>query len=191
MTKKIEFNDLLQMNCRQVAEVFWNGHPVNHDKLHNTKYMGVDLCLPKWVNKLLWKTFRKTFYRDPKTGVLRGWNVKLEQTGYDFPTVPKKNSKGEELAFGHYHLCSAKEKKFPKGWQGADYLDYGIAGNSTGDMARLGYCPIVAVNEGSMDVLLGWEVFKIGSLFIPMNDYWVLKREGKLEVIQIPSKAES
>lgn len=186
MAKKIEFTDLLQMNCKQVAEVFWNGHPILHDELHNTKYMGVDLCLPKWVNKILWKTFRKTFYRDPKTGVLRGWNVKLEQTGYEFPTVPKKNSKGEELAFGHYHLCSAKGKKFPKGWQGADYLDYGIAGNRAIDIEGLGYCPLVAVNEGSTDLLLGWEIFKVGSLFIPLNDYWVLKREGKLDAVVNP-----
>jgi hypothetical protein len=98
--------------------------------------------------------------------------------------TPKRNKKGEELAFGHYEMCSAKGKKFPKGWQGTDYLDYGIAGNAALDPAALGYCPIVAVNEGSTDLLLGWEVFKVGNLFVPLNDYWLLKREGPLGVIQ-------
>jgi hypothetical protein len=121
--------------------------------------------------------------------MLRGWNVKLEQTGYNFPTVAKKNSKGDELAFGHYHVCSAKGKMFPKGWRGADYLDYGVAGNPFYDVAGLGYCPLVAVNEGSTDLLLGWEVFKIGNLFIPLNDYWLLKKEGPLQKIVMPPNA--
>jgi len=186
MVKKIEFQDMLNMSNKEVAEVFRKGHPINTAELHNTQYLGVDLSLPTWVNKILWKTFRKTFYHDTQSGALRGWNVKLEQTGYNFPTVAKRTSKGEELAFGHYQLCSAKGKVFPKGWQGADYLDYGIAGNSFWDAAKLGYCPLVAVNEGSTDLLLGWEVFKIGNLFIHLNDYWLLKKEGTLETIQQP-----
>lgn len=186
MTKKIELEDMLQMSNKEVAEVFRNGHAIKTEELHNTQYLGVDLSLPAWLNKILWKTFRKTFYLDPTTGVLRGWNVKLEQTGYSFPTVARKNSKGKELAFGHYHVCSAKDKKFPRGWQGADYLDYGVAGNPIFDAAGLGYCPLVAVNEGSTDLLLGWEVFKIGGLFIPLNDYWLLKKEGELQTVVAP-----
>lgn len=176
----ITFQEMLQMNKQEVKEVFLQGHAIPKGELHNSQYLGVDLSLPPWVNKLLWKTFRKTFYQDPETGVLRGWNVKLEQTGYDFPTTPKRNSQGEELAFGHYYLCDAAGKQFPQGWQGADYLDYGVAGNAALDPAGLGYCPLVAVNPGSDDMLLGWEVFKLGSLFIPLNDYWLLKKEGPL-----------
>ena len=187
MAGKIELSEMLNMNKQQVAEVFRNGHPVNTAELNSVQYLGVDLGMPEWFHRLAWKTFRKTFYKDPKTGVIRGWNVKLEQTGYDFPTTAKKNNKGEELSFGHYHLLPANGKKFPHGWQGTHYLDYGVAGNSSFDMARLGYCPIVAVNEGSTDLLLGWEVFKIGNLFIPLNDYWVLRKEGELKAIVNPS----
>lgn len=186
MAKRIEFEELLRMSNAEVKRVFLQGHPIPVNDLHNTQYLGVDLSLPSWVNKILWKTFRKTFYKDPATGILRGWNVKLEQTGYDFPTQSKRNDKGEELAFGHYHLCSAVGKSFPQGWQGTDYLDYGVAGNAALDPARLGYCPLVAVNEGSDELLLGWEVFKIGNIFLPLNDYWLLKKEGALQVIQPP-----
>ena len=184
MAKKIELEDMVKMSPAEVAEVFRNGHPIKTEELDNTQYMGVDLSMPAWFHKYFWKTFRKTFYRDPQTGVLRGWNVKMEQTGWTGEQTPKRNKKGEELAFGHYEVRSAVGKKFPKGWQGADYLDYGVAGNPALDPAGLGYCPLVAVNEGSTDLLLGWEVFKVGGLFIPLNDYWLLKRDGTLATIQ-------
>ena len=184
MATKIELEDMVKMSPAEVAEVFRNGHPIKTEELANTQYMGVDLSMPAWFHKYFWKTFRKTFYRDPQTEVLRGWNVKMEQTGWTGEQTPKRNKKGEELAFGHYEVCSAVGKKFPKGWQGADYLDYGVAGNPALDPAGLGYCPLVAVNEGSTDLLLGWEVFKIGGLFVPLNDYWLLKRDGTLATIQ-------
>ena len=189
MANTISFEELLSMDKHSVAKVFRNGYPINANELKCEQYLGVDLGMPEWFHKIAWKTFRKTFYKDPETGIIRGWNVKLEQTGYDFPTKAKTNIKGEELAFGHYHLLSASNKKFPKGWQGANYLDYGVAGNPTLDVAALGYCPLVAVNKDSTDLLLGWEVFKVGSLFVPLYDYWVLKREGPLtNIIPPPNK---
>ena len=36
--------------------------------LDGQQYQGVDLSLPPWINRILWKTFRKTFRRDPATG---------------------------------------------------------------------------------------------------------------------------
>lgn len=183
MAKKYTLEELLNMSKQEIAQVFLNGYPINTEELNNTQYLGIDVGMPSWFHRFFWKTFRKTFYKDSKTGILRGWNVKLEQTGVEGPFTPKKNNNGEDLSFGHYHVLSAKGKKFPKGWQGADYLDYGVAGNKTGDPATLGYCPLVAINEGSTELLLGWEVFKIGSLFIPLSDYWILKKEGPLEKV--------
>ena len=50
--------------------------------------------------------------------------------------------------------------------------------------------PLVAVNEGDMSLLLGWEVFKLGPLFVPLRDYWALRLEGPLEeVVPIPKEA--
>jgi len=72
-------------------------------------------------------------------------------------------------------------RTFPRGWKGAHYLDYGFAGNPFGE--NLGYTPLVAVNEGDMSLLLGWEVFKLGPLFVPLRDYWALRLEGPLEEV--------
>ena len=183
MTKKITLDDLLAMSHQQVKAVFAQGHPIPPGALDNTQYRGVDLSLPDFIHKLLWLEFRKTFYRDPATGVLRGWNVKMEQVGWKNPGVPKRKKNGELQSFGHYQLLPAKGLKFPGAWQGADYLNYDVPGNSAFDVYHFGYCPLVAVNEGDADLLLGWEVFKIGSLFIPLPDYWALQREGSLDEI--------
>ncbi len=189
MGKQYTLDELLKMSKPEIIQVFQNGHPIKTEELDNTQYLGIDVGMPSWFHKFFWKTFRKTFYRDPETGILRGWNVKMQQQGCDGPQTPKKDKNGKDLSFGHYHLLPAKGKKFPKGWQGADYLDYGVAGNKAGDPAALGYCPLVAINEGSTELLLGWEVFKIGSLFIPLSDYWILKKEGPLEKVEpVPRK---
>jgi hypothetical protein len=179
-------DDLLTMTDAQRMEIVRRAYPIDPSTLDDTQYLGIDLSLPDWVHKLLWTTFRKTFHRDPATGVLRGWNVKLEQTGIHGPKTPKKRRNGTQLSFGHYQLRSAKGLKFPRGWSGENYLDYGVAGNPVLDVAKLGYCPLVAVNEGSSDLLLGWEVFKLGPLFIPLTDFWLLVREGPLERIEPP-----
>ncbi len=187
MTNAITIEELMAMDKKQVAEVFLNGHAIPPGSLDNTQYQGIDLTMPKIFHKLMWQTFRKTFYRDPVSGVLRGWNQRMEQTGVGAPYVPKLK-KGQPMTFGHYHVLPAEGVTFPRKWQGADYLDYGVAGNTYFDFGKLGFCPLVAVNEGSADLLLGWEVFKIGNTFLPLNDYWALKLEGPLEdIVPVPT----
>jgi hypothetical protein len=185
VNEKITLDDLLTMGNRQVAEVFFRGSPIAPGSLDNTQYLGIDLSLPPFMNKILWKTFRKTFYRDPKTGVLRGWNVRMEQTGWEKPGTPMMKN-GKPVTFGHYHLLPAKGKKFPKNWQGADYLDYAVAGNPVYDPARYTYSPLVAVNAGSSALLLGWEVFRVAGMPLAIPDFWALKREGAIENVIPP-----
>ena len=85
--------------------------------------------------------------------------------------------------FGHYRPASATGIRWPGGWSGAHFLDYGHAGNPWWDLARLGRTPLVAVNEGSMELLLGWEVFQVGPVMLPLPLYWALQRQGPLEVV--------
>lgn len=179
-------DQVLQLDNSQLYDIVRQAHPLDLEALADTSYTGIDLSMPAIFHKLFWKLFRKTFHRDPKTGVLRGWNVKVQQTGWDKPPAPKLNKSGKPLTFGHYEVRSARGLKFPRGWQGSDYLDYRVAGNTFFDFpARTGYCPLVAVNKGSMDLLLGWEVFNISGLQIPLNDFWLLKREGPLTVADV------
>lgn len=184
MATRIELEDLMKMTGAQLHAIIDRAYPLDLAALENTQYHGVDLSLPSWVNRILWKTFRKTFHRDPVTGVLRGWNYRMEQTGIDGARIPKKKN-GQNWHFAHYEVRSAAGLRFPRGWHGANYLDYGVPGNPFGE--NLGYTPLVAVNEGDMSLLLGWEIFKLGPLFIPLPDYWALRLEGPLEEV-IPAR---
>lgn len=175
------------MSGRALREIVDRGTPLPLDAMRDTQYQGVDLSLPRIANAILWKTFRKTFHHDAELGVLRGWNVRMQQTGIDGPREPLRRRDGEPLTFGHYHVKSAHGVKFPGGWKGGHYLDYGCAGNRPFDPGRFGFAPLVAVNPGDPSLLLGWEVMRIGGAFLPIPDYWALRYEGPLEqIIQPP-----
>lgn len=182
--------DVVAMDAAALHAIVVAAAPLDLDALADTAYTGIDLSLPAWLHRLLWRTFRKTFHRDPATGVLRGWNVKVEQTGWEVPPAARRDRDGRALTFGHYEVRSARGLPFPRGWQGAHYLDYRMAGNVWTDWpARAGTCPLVAVNAGDMELLLGWEIFAVGPLMVPLADYWLLRREGPLvqeEVVPRP-----
>jgi hypothetical protein len=183
METKLTLEDLLRMPNIQRKQVIMNAHPIDTEALVGKMYRGVDLSLPPIMNKILWKTFRKTFVRDTEDGDIRGWNVRMEQTGWDGPGKPMMKN-GKQIAFGHYRVRSARGIRFPGGWQGEQYLDYSVAGNPWFDPASKTFSPLVAVNKGEFDLLLGWEVFKIGSVFIPIPDYWALRLEGPVDVVE-------
>ncbi|MCE7888359.1 MAG: hypothetical protein KJ015_05035 [Myxococcales bacterium] len=173
--------DLLSMSNAERFAIVERALPLDLEALADTTYTGVDLSMPALFHRLFWKSFRKTFHRDPVSGRLRGWNVKVEQTGWGSAPAPKRDRAGKPLTFGHYEVRSATGLRFPRGWKGEHYLDYRDAGNRFGDFpARTGYCPLVSVNPGRSDLLLGWEVFNLGGLLVPLNDFWALVREGPL-----------
>lgn len=180
MTRRITFEDMMRMSQRELRAIIDRAHPLDLTALEETQYQGVDLSLPPIANKILWKTFRKTFHRDPRTGALRGWNYRMEQTGIEGPRRPMQRN-GRNWAFAHYEVRSAAGQRFPQGWRGQQYLDYSVVGNPLGE--DLAYAPLVAVNEGDMSLLLGWEIFKVGPLWLPIPDYWALRLEGPLEEV--------
>jgi len=174
-------DELMTMNADALHAIIARAHPLDLDALADTSYTGIDLSMPAWFHKLMWRSFRKTFHRDPHTGKLRGWNVRVEQVGWDTPPPPMRRRDGSAISFGHYEVRDATGLPFPRDWKGAHYLDYRDAGNRAFDFpANAGYCPLVAVNEGSSELLLGWEVFNVKGLQLPLRDYWVLVREGAL-----------
>jgi hypothetical protein len=177
----LSLDAVLALSQDDLFEIVRRAAPLDLDALADTSYTGIDLSMPASFHKLFWKSFRKTFHRDPATGALRGWNVKVQQTGWDRPPEPKLGPGGTPLSFGHYEVRSARGLKFPRGWTGEHYLDYGVAGNPFYEIpARNGFCPLVSVNPGDSELLLGWEIFKFGPFMLPIADYWVLKREGPL-----------
>ena len=179
----------MAMDGKALHDVLLRGHPLEPEKLAGRAYLGVDLSLPDIARKILWHTFRKTFTLDESTGDVRGWNVRMEQHGVNGPRIPMRNRKGKPMTFGHYIVRRTEGIEFPGGYRGTHFLDYGSVGNPFADVARFGFTPLVAVNEGNQDLLLGWEVFRVGGKFMPMPLYWALRYEGPLDdVVPRPDK---
>jgi len=95
------------------------------------------------------------------------------------------------MAFGHYRVRSAKASNFPV-MGGEQFLDYTTAGNASKRSGFEGLHTLVAVNNGSYDLLLGWEIFKLGPFLVPLPDYWALKLEGPVdEVVPVLARSAS
>jgi hypothetical protein len=182
-TAQLTLEDLMAMDGKALHEVLLRGHPLEPEKIAGKAFLGVDLSLPDIARKILWHTFRKTFTLDETTGDVRGWNVRMEQHGVNGARIPMRNRRGKAITFGHYIVRKTDGIEFPQNYRGAHYLDYGTVGNPFLDLARLGFTPLVAVNEGSQDLLLGWEVFRVAGKFVPMPLYWALRIEGPLDEI--------
>lgn len=183
----LSIDNLLTMSVSELRNVMHQGHPINIPDLHNKMYKGYSLGLPKLMLNILWYTFRKTFYFDDQLGFMRGWNVRMEQNGsYKGDSRKPKQRKGKDWSFGHYQIHQAKDlnaKHIYGGWNQGLLLEYHHMGSSILD-GSLGYCPLVSVNKGSSNLLLGWEVFKIGPFLLPLNSVWALEYEGELDKLE-------
>lgn len=170
----ISRDQLLVMKRRELADLLGRGHPIDPHALDDTAYRGISLGLPRWAERLSWKTFQKTFHRDASTGQLRGWNVRVEQRGLDAASVPKLR-RGAPFTFGHYEVVELPESA-PRGLRRGLLIDYSP---ERGLVSRV-RDPIVALHEGSVELLLGWSYVDLGWLRIPTPSYFVLEREGPL-----------
>jgi hypothetical protein len=84
--------DVIRSESRsQLRARIAGGHPVNPADIEGRACRGTALGLPRFVERLTWKTFQKTFWRAPGTGRLLGWNARLEQDGVDahVPASPR------------------------------------------------------------------------------------------------------
>lgn len=177
-------DDLMRMSRAELRETMRAGHPLDRAGLAGQQYLGVALQLPPPLPSLLWRTFRKTFVSDGER--IRGWNVRMQQTGIDGPALPMLNRAGLPLTFGHYVLSSDPTFSLTNGWTCRDVLDYSIAGNAWFDPGRFGYCPFVSVNEDGRELLLGWEVFRVFGLTLPLPTWFALRRQGAVDAVIAP-----
>lgn len=167
---------LLAMKPKELGAALRAGHPIDPSALDDTVYRGISLGLPAWVDKLAWKTFVKTFCRDGD--VLRGWNVRLEQTGLDGELVYQRTRDGAPKSFGHFRVIDAGEA--PHGAHRGLLIDYGQGGNALFDPIRFLRDPVVALEPGSVDRLLGWSWLDLG-VALSTPSYFLLERQIPLD----------
>lgn len=184
--------DLAAMSRRELAGVLRAGHAIDPRELDDTEYRGTSLGLPGIVERLTWKTFRKVFHRDPESGQLRGWNVRLEQHGIDGPSVPMRGRDGAPVTFGHYRVVELAGRPMPIACEKGLLLDYGLGENRALDPVGLVRDPLVAVERDRADLLLGWSYVEAGPLRFGTPSFFTLEREGPLtHRVPPPARARS
>jgi hypothetical protein len=169
----------LELSGAELRRMLEAGHAIDPRALDDSEYRGVSLGLPSPVVKLTWLTFRKTFHRDPKSGALRGWNVRMQQTGLDGPREPMREN-GEPKCFGHYEVRDGGEYAMPVAARHGLVIDYGRGDNARLDPMRRARDPLVALEEGSVERLLGWTYLDLGVGQVGTPSYFLLEREGPL-----------
>lgn len=156
------------------------GHPVDPAALEGWVYRGTSLGLPALLEKLTWKTFQKAFWRDPATGRLLGWNVRLEQDGIDAPSRPKRRG-GRPVTVWHYEVVSPAGIRTPPGFDRGLIIDYARGRNPPFDPIHFSKDPLVALTPGSADELIGVTFLSVGGLCIETPTYFTLEREQRIE----------
>ncbi|HEY6032674.1 MAG TPA: hypothetical protein VIV58_00405 [Kofleriaceae bacterium] len=160
-------DQLLRASRGELRALLERGHPIDPAELADTVYRGISLGLPAWVERLSWKKFAKAFHRDPNTGALRGWNIRIEQDGLDRPWRARLRG-GRTWTFGHFAVVRENDRVI---------LDYG-AGRAFA--MRAVRDPLVALELGSARVLLGRSDVALGPARLATPSYFVLEREGPL-----------
>ena len=172
----ISLEQINSMTRPQLADVMRNGHAIDPASLDDTEYKGVSLGLPAVIEQLSWKTFKKVFHRDPISGHLRGWNIRIDQRdgGQSYQPLMKA---GSPFTFGHFRVVPTRGRKIPDGYDRGLLIDYGLGQNKSLDpMARL-RDPIVAVNQGDDSLLLGWSFLDLGLTQVGTPSYFSLQRD--------------
>jgi hypothetical protein len=150
--------DLVGASRRELAALARAGAAFDPAALADARYDGISLGLPRLVERLTWTKFAKAFHRDPATGAVRGWNVRVVQDELDRPWRPRMRG-GEPVTFGHFAVTVR---------DGGVVLDYGAIRD-----------PLVAL--AGTDVLLGRSVLVIAGRTIDTPSWFVLRRAGALD----------
>jgi hypothetical protein len=175
----ITARDLRTASTRELRHHLVCGHPIDPRDLEGWAYRGTSLGLPGFVDRLTWKTFQKTFWRETETGRLLGWNVRLEQDGIDAPSRPKTR-RGRPVTEWHYEVVEPTGVPLPAGFDGGLLIDYSLGRNPLG-LVRLVKDPLVALRAGSADELLGVSYLGIGRSAIETPTYFTLEREHPID----------
>lgn len=158
---------LLAASREQLRALLESGHQIDPAQLEGKTFRGISLGVPAWVERMSWKKFAKSFARDPRTGQLRGWNVRIVQDGLDRPWRPRMR-RGRPWTFGHFAVTTER---------GHVMLDYGAGATRTIDPLRLVRDPLVALRAGSVDLLLGRSDVALGSARLPTPSYFLLEAD--------------
>lgn len=160
------------------------GHPVDPGALEGWAYRGTVLGAPPLLERATWTTFQKTFHRDASSGRLVGWNVRVHQDGVGAPSRPRESGGAPTTAWP-FEVRVPEPGALPRGFDRGLVIDYGPFAGALGSM-RWVRDPLVALEPGSADRLLGVSVAAVGSFFVETPTWFLLEREHRLTHVPPP-----
>ncbi|MBK8257208.1 MAG: hypothetical protein IPK82_31610 [Polyangiaceae bacterium] len=158
-----------------------SGYPVDPTAVEGWVYRGTSLGLPGWVERLTWKTFQKTFYREPQSNRLMGWNVRLEQDGIDAPSRPKMRDHVPVTEW-FYEVVDPEGLPMPAGFNRGLMIDYALGPNPPGTV-YFTKDPLVSLSPDNADELLGVSYLVIAGRCIETPTYFTLERDHLLNYV--------
>jgi hypothetical protein len=150
--------DLIGRSRRELAALARTGAPFDPAALAGARYEGISLGLPRLVERLTWTKFAKAFHRDPASGRLRGWNIRVVQDALDQPWRDRTRD-GVPVTFGHFAVERRGDEVV---------LDYGVIRD-----------PLVAL--AGTDVLLGRSLVAVAGVVVGTPSWFVLRRAGPVD----------
>ena len=171
--------ELRDASASELRAAIVNGFPVDPKQLEGFAYRGTNLLHPRFARAFSWVTFQKTFWRDPASGRLFGWNVRLEQDGIDAPSRPKLKH-GAPRSEWFYEVIAPDGVVMPRGFDRGLVIDYARGAKPNGPFMRLAKDPLVSLSADSCDELLGVTYLTVGGVAIETPTYFTLVRDAPL-----------
>jgi len=174
---------LRNASTKELRRRIVTGHPVDPRAIEGWAYRGTSLGLPKPIERLTWKTFQKTFHRDERTGRLIGWNVRLEQDGLDAPSRPIRVD-GKPLCVWHYEVIEPRGVPMPRDFDRGLIIDYSrSAANPLWEPVNFAKDPLIALEPGNYDALLGVSYAVLGGFCLETPTYFTLERDHRIDFV--------
>lgn len=180
-------DQLIDADKHTLRALLASGHTIDADALAGWQYRGTSLGMPGFVDRLAWKTFVKAFHRDEGAAQVRGWNVRIQQTGLLGPIEPMRRA-GKPFVFGFFRVERPDGYFVPDGADRGLILDYNQAGNPPFDPVNRLRDPLVALEPGNTDVLLGWTYLDLGIVRVPTPSFFLLERWAPVAEPAFPPK---
>ena len=173
--------EMTKLSRSQLHHLMLQGHPIDPRELAGWAYHGVSLGLPRWLERVTWKTFTKAFVYD--AGYVRGWNIKMKQTGEAGPRIPITKNR-EPKVFGAFDVQAKDRHELRNEFPEALVLNYGTPKNSDFGLRTL-RDPLVAIKEGDSTLLLGCSWLRVSGRNFPTPSYFTLERAESVQGGQV------
>src|SRR5512139_1007272 len=111
-------SDFEKMSSHELRRALAGGHPIEPRELAGADYLGTSLGLPRLVERMTWKIFRKVF-RTSDDGSVIGHNVRLDQRSAE----PLRDRSGAPVSFGPYAVVPLPAGGTPFGCSAGILLD--------------------------------------------------------------------